>query len=70
MRHFEEFEMEHLLNSTGSLLMRWCCRFHLKRCEICRNRMDKVLADRNFAMRFKAGIEHLRSNTPPEDIQP
>ena len=69
MRHFEEFEMEHLLNSTGSVWLRWRCRFHINRCPVCRARMEKVLADRNFAVRFKAGIEHLRSCTPSDDNQ-
>jgi len=62
MRHFEEFELEHLFNKTGSFLLRWRCRRHLKNCEICRRRMAGVMADRQFAERLKSGVERMRQS--------
>lgn len=56
MRHFENYEIEHLLNSTGSIFLRWRCSWHLKQCAICRQRMNKVTEERNFANRFKQSL--------------
>lgn len=53
MRHFEVFELEHLLNSTGNIFFRWRCRIHLKKCEICKARMERLIADKNFVSRFR-----------------
>jgi len=57
MRHFEDFEIEHMLNSTGSFLMRWRCRRHLEHCESCRLRMERLLEDRQFARRLKEQLQ-------------
>lgn len=69
MRHFEDFEIEHLFNSTGSIWLRWRCRMHIRHCDICRSRMERVIADRNFADRFKSGIEHLRALSKTDNDQ-
>lgn len=63
MRHFENYEIEHLLNSTGSIFLRWRCSWHLKQCSICRQRMNKVIEERNFANRFKQDLPQNSGNS-------
>jgi hypothetical protein len=63
MRHFEEFELEHLFNRTGNFLLRWRCRNHLKKCDMCRRRMAKIMDDRQFAERLKSGVERIRQSS-------
>ena len=53
MRHFEDFEIEHMLNGTGNFLMRWRCRRHLRHCEICRLRLARLMDDREFARHLR-----------------
>ena len=56
MRHFEDFEIEHMLNSTGSFLLRWRCRRHLEHCENCRRRLKRLLDDREFVLRMRTQL--------------
>lgn len=62
MRHFEEFELEHLLNSTGGFFFRWRCRKHVKNCPVCSKRMENVLADRNFVSRLKQALSKFNAD--------
>lgn len=57
MRHFEDFEIEHLLNSTGSFWQRWLCRRHLKRCESCRARLKRLQEDRELSRRLREQLD-------------
>ena len=57
MRHFEDFEIEHMLNSTGGFWLRWRCRRHLKHCESCRARLTRLLEDRNFSQRLREQLD-------------
>ncbi len=56
MRHFEEYEIEHLFNSTGTLWFRFLCRMHLKRCELCRRRYVRVIEEKRSAEKFRTAI--------------
>ena len=56
MRHFESFELEHLLNRTGSWLFRLRCRRHLKSCPLCMTRMEKLLDEQIFLTRLRKGL--------------
>lgn len=71
MRHFEEFEFEHLLNGTGSFWFRLRCRSHLKHCLLCQHRMEQTMVNSKFADRIKNGIMHLKQfDTPDENGDP
>ena len=59
MRHYEEFEMEHLLNGTGSWLFRFLCRRHLRHCEVCRKRYENLLAGNGLLRRIRTGLERM-----------
>ena len=52
MRHYGDFELEHLLNSTGGFWLRWRIKRHLKRCGACRERYERLLEDREFSRRL------------------
>ena len=56
MRHFEEFEIEHLINSTGSWLLRVRCALHLKRCEICRQRKARIMEEARFGEKLRNAV--------------
>ena len=64
MRHIEDFELENLLNLTGSFFFRWRCRRHLKVCSICRRRMESLQAENNFALRLRKALKKFRSDIP------
>jgi hypothetical protein len=67
MRHFEEFEIEHLLNATGSWLLRLRCALHLKRCEICRQRKAHIMEEARFSEKLRNAVrcfEEFRQNQP------
>lgn len=77
MRHFEDYELEHLKNHTGSLLVRLRIRLHLKRCELCRRRYEELSHTDQFLadMRRKlAPLEEIRRECqqnrtlPPEKL--
>ncbi|MDD3155116.1 MAG: hypothetical protein PHS41_09625 [Victivallaceae bacterium] len=59
MRHYEDFEMEHLKNRTGSLLLRLFCRLHLRRCRICRKRYAQILKGDQFLSEIRAQLTPL-----------
>jgi hypothetical protein len=52
MRHYGDFELEHLFNATGGFLLRWRIRRHLKRCGVCRERFARLQEDREFSRRL------------------
>lgn len=56
MRHFEEYEIEHLVNSTGTLWFRMLCRMHLKNCALCRQRYARVIEGKKSAEKFRTAI--------------
>lgn len=57
MRHYEDFEIEHLLNSTGGFWLRWRCRRHLKQCENCRAKLTRLLEDQALSKRIRKQLE-------------
>ena len=59
MRHFEDYEIEHLLNSTGSFLLRLRCRTHLKHCAVCQQRLVKLRSDMTLIEELRSGISRL-----------
>lgn len=59
MRHFEDYEIEHLLNSTGNFLLRFRCKLHLKKCPVCRKRLEKLQEDQIFIQQLRKGAEFL-----------
>lgn len=59
MRHFEDYEIEHLLNSTGSFLLRLRCRLHLKHCAVCQQRLVKLQSDMTLIEELQNGISRL-----------
>lgn len=61
MRHFEEFEIEHLFNGTGSWLLRLRCRFHLKHCELCRQRRERLLEEKQLIDRIREAVKRMES---------
>lgn len=61
MRHFEGFEIENMLNSTGGFWLKLRCRLHLRHCPICRKRMEDVIEENLFAHHLKGGVERLIS---------
>ena len=61
MRHFEDYEIEHLLNSTGSFLLRLRCRIHLKHCSICRQRLEKLKLDQTLIADLRNGISRMNT---------
>ncbi len=68
MRHLEEYELEHVLNSTGGFLFRLYCKLHLNQCDICRKRMKNLQEECNFAKRVKFGVDSFLSELEePED---
>lgn len=56
MRHFEEFEIEHLLNATGSWLLRLRCKLHLEKCELCRQRQKRILEENFLGKRVREAV--------------
>ena len=56
MRHFEEYEIENLFHSTGSLYFRLCCRLHLKYCALCRRRYARVQEEMRAAEKFREAV--------------
>ena len=68
MRHFEEFEIEHLLNSTGSWLLRLRCRLHLKKCELCRLRRERILEENFLGHRVREAVRRFENfNAAPAE---
>lgn len=71
MRHFEEYEIEHLLNSTGNPFLRLLCRWHLKKCTVCRKRLKELQEDQLFIRQLRKGVQRLEAETrrepPPEE---
>lgn len=65
MRHFEDYEIEHLLNSTGNVLLRLRCRSHLKHCAVCQQRLVKLKSDMTLIAELRNGISRL--NTAGQD---
>lgn len=65
MRHFEEFEIEHLLNSTGSWLLRLRCRRHLEKCELCRQRREHILEENFLGKRVRDAVKRFADLNPP-----
>ena len=61
MRHFEDYEIEHLLNSTGSFLLRLRCRSHLKHCAVCQQRLVKLRSDMTLIAELRSGISRLNT---------
>lgn len=61
MRHFEEFEIEHVLNGTGSWLFRMRCRSHLKHCELCRKRRERLLEEKYLIDRIREAVKRMES---------
>ena len=61
MRHFEDYEIEHLLNSTGSFLLRFRCRAHLKHCPVCRQRLEKLKLDLTLIADLRNGISRMNA---------
>ena len=66
MRHYEEFEMEHLINGTGNWFFRFRCRRHLRYCEICRKRYEHLQADRTLLRRLRSSLERLEHAEAPD----
>ena len=66
MRHFEDYEIEHLLNSTGSFLLRLRCRSHLKHCAVCRQRLAKLKSDMTLIAELQEGISRLNAASQGE----
>ena len=73
MRHFEDFEIEHLLNSTGSFLLRFRCAQHLKKCPLCRQRKARLMEENFLAGKVREAVRSLegfrkdqKENLPPE----
>ena len=66
MRHFEEFEIEHLLNSTGSWLLRQCCRVHLEKCELCRQRRERILEENFLGKRVREAVRCFEKFSPSQ----
>lgn len=64
MRHFEEYEIENLINNTGSFYFRFFCRLHLKHCEICRQRYARVLEEQQNAEKFRKAIMRFTGSKP------
>ena len=56
MRHFEEYEIENLFNSTGTFYFRLCCRLHLKHCALCRSRYARVQEEMRAAEKFRKAV--------------
>lgn len=68
MRHFEEYEIEHLLNATGSWFLRLRCRLHLKNCEICRQRREKLLEENFFGQKVREAVRRMEQfRSAPEE---
>ena len=70
MRHFEDFEIEHLFHSTGSFWFRLRIRLHLRGCELCRTRYEHLLADRSFAEQLRKGLAGFEEKADSEDRLP
>ena len=70
MRHFEDFEIEHLLNSTGSFLLRLRCRAHLKKCPVCQQRLEKLKTDLTLIDELRAGISRMNAAGTGEADRP
>lgn len=66
MRHFEDYEIEHLLNSTGSFLLRLRCRSHLKHCAVCQQRLVKLRSDMTLIAELRSGISRLNTASQGE----
>ena len=71
MRHFEEYEIENLINSTGTFYFRFFCRLHLKRCPLCRKRYERVIEEKHTAQKFKNAIlRFINSESAAEGTRP
>lgn len=61
MRHFEDYELEHLLlNSRGTFLGQFLCKWHLKKCTLCRKRLEALREDQLFIRQIRNGLKRMQ----------